>query len=99
MSISDNELVYSEELLHFFRKKLDPTAISCLRLVAETKGELGIYKTKMPEFKTKRRSIELAFIILEAQGFVETRPLGNMRPYFLTVRGKQLYKLLSDEES
>ncbi|MCM3402982.1 hypothetical protein [Cytobacillus oceanisediminis] len=98
MENNTEEIIYSPEVLDFLRNKLDDAAIGCLESVAKTKGELGLLKTKVPEFKTKRRAIETAFAVLEAQGFVETRQLGNMRPYFLTVRGEQLIDLINNEK-
>lgn len=95
----EKELVYSDELLHYFRSKIDEGTLKCFRMVAEATGPFGLLRTKIPDFNKNRRVYDIGFVILEAQGFIYTEVFGNTRPYFLTVRGKQLYKLIEQEEN
>lgn len=91
----EEELIYTDEVLLYLKNKLDEGALHCFKLVADANDTpYGLLRTKLPDFKGNRRKYDLGFTILEAQGFVHSRPIGNMRPYFLSVRGKQLKVLL-----
>jgi hypothetical protein len=94
----EEKLTFPEETLHYFRSKLDDKAILCFQMVAEsTNSPYGLLRTKIPDFNQNRRAYDLGFTILEAQGFIQAIGIGNMRPYFLTIRGKQLNELLKSE--
>ncbi|MFS0783506.1 hypothetical protein [Bacillus sp. 1P06AnD] len=94
----EKNMTFTDDQLHYFRHKLDENSIRCLRLVAEATGPYGLLRTKMPDFKENRRIYDMGFNTLESQGFIRSEGFGNMRPYFITVRGEQLLKLLANEE-
>lgn len=94
----EKNLLFSDETLHYFRSKLDEGTLKCFQLVADSPGPYGLLRTKIPDFNKNRRVYDLGFTILEAQGFILAEEFGNMRPYFLTVRGQQLNELLRKEK-
>lgn len=93
----EEKLLYTEDVLHYFRNKLDKGTLECFRIVAESTNPYGLLRTKIPDFNQNRRVYDLGFTILEAQGFIRMEEFGNMRPYFLTIRGQQLADLLRAE--
>lgn len=93
----EQNLTYPPEILSYLRSKLDEGSLKCFKLVVESTGPYGVLRTKLPDFKENRRLYDLGFTILEAQGFIRAQGIGNMRPYFLTIRGIQLKELLESE--
>lgn len=96
--ILEQELLYSDDVLLYFRSKLDEGILKCFHMIAEASGPFGLLRTKIPDFNKNRRQYDMGFTILEAQGFIYAEEFGNTRPYFLTIRGKQLQELLKKEE-
>jgi predicted transcriptional regulator len=93
-------LEYRTDVLLFLRSKLDEFAIDCFKMVARQHNHNGLIKSKMIEDYSKKRYIyERAFNFLEAQGFIEIKELGNMKPYFITSRGRQLAELIKREST
>lgn len=95
----EQSMTYTDEQLHYLRSKLDKGAVECFQMVVEASGDpYGLLRTKIEDFKDRRRMYDLGFTILLAQGFIRAKEMGNMRPYFLTVRGEQLNELLNSEK-
>lgn len=95
-----NDLEYRTDVLLFLRSKLDEFTIECFKKVARQHNQNGLIKSKMIEDYFKKRYIyERAFNFLEAQGFIEIKELGNMKPYFITTRGMQLAELIRKEST
>lgn len=93
-----DELTYPKNVVHFLRKQLDDFAITCFKSVLFS-GNEGILKTKIDDYLKHRKHYDLAFLTLEKQGFIEQRKFGNMRPYVITKRGKQLAQYLAEEKA
>ncbi len=94
-----DEVIYDEYTLRFLRKKLDEFALEILRQVAlENKQHRGLAKTRLEDYRKKRPKYDDTFLILEAQGFIETKKDGTSNPYYITIRGRQLIKLLTEEK-
>lgn len=93
------EINYSHDVLLFLRKKLDPFTIDCLRKVKDHHQIGGLNKTKIENYNDHRKRYDAAFLILESQGFIEWQQDGISKPYFLTVRGRQLIQLLVKEKA
>lgn len=98
----EQKLEYPKDVLMYLKNKLDASTIHCFKLVVEASNDsenfgIGLLRTKIPDFNEKRRTYDLGFTILEAQGFIRTEKIGTFRPSLLTVRGKQLYSLLKEE--
>lgn len=94
-----NPLTFDELTLKFFRNRLDDFSISIFRQVFnENKNDLGLIKTRLPNYLSKRKSYDAAFLTLEAMGFIEKNEDGARTPYFITSRGIQLAQLLSNEK-
>lgn len=89
----EQSLTYSDDVLLYLRSKLEENDLDCLRLVAQSKGPYGLLRTKIPDFKENRRRYDIGFTKLEAQGLIVVNAMGNLKPYFLTVRGEQLLEL------
>lgn len=97
---SSDDLQYNKNVLCFLRSKLDDFAIDCFKMVARQHNHNGLIKSKMIEdYSSKRYIYEKAFNFLEAQGFIEIKELGNMKPYFITTRGRQLVDLILNEKN
>lgn len=93
-----DELEYNESTLKFLRKKLDDFTINIFRqVVSENKNHRGLVKTRLDDYHNMRKKYDSAFLMLEAQGFIEKKEDGTATPYFITVRGRQLGALLSEE--
>ncbi|MFL0365195.1 MULTISPECIES: hypothetical protein [Pseudobacillus] len=92
-----DELTYSKEVIRFLRMQLDDFAIDCFRMVVKS-GEDGLLKTKCGAYYQQRKLFDYAFRVLEAQGFIEKKKVATMRPYCLTIRGKQLVQYLAEEK-
>ncbi|GGI18035.1 hypothetical protein [Gottfriedia solisilvae] len=96
---NSNPLTFDETTLRFFRDRLDDFSINIFRQVFhENKNDLGLIKTRLPNYLSRRKSYDAAFLTLEAIGFIEKNEDGARTPYFLTVRGIQLAQLLSNEK-
>jgi hypothetical protein len=93
-----DELEFNENTLRFFRKKLDDFTIDVFRkVVTQNKLHKGLVKTRLENYKSKRKRYDAAFLTLEAQGFIEKREDGTSTPYYTTIRGRQLGTLLQNE--
>lgn len=93
-----DELEYNENTLRFLRKKLDDFAIDIFRLVVrENREHKGLVKTRLEDYHNMRKKYDAAFLMLEAQGFIEKKEDGTSTPYYVTIRGRQLGTLLSEE--
>ena len=93
------EISYNQDVLLFLRKKLDAFAIECLRKVMHHHNNGGLNKTKIDNYNDHRKRYDAAFLILESQGFIEWQQDGISKPYFLTIRGRQLIHMLSAEKA
>ncbi|MGE8081347.1 hypothetical protein [Peribacillus loiseleuriae] len=92
------DLKYSPEVLQFFRKKLDEFTINIfIQAVRENKEHRGLVKTRLPNYHSMRKKYDAAFLILEYQGFLEKKEDGTATPYYVTIRGLQLGKLIQVE--
>jgi hypothetical protein len=98
LAVLEEKMMFTEETLFYLRGKMNNDTLMCFKLVAEATGPYGLLRTKIEDFKENRRAYDLGFTILESQGFIEPKAIGNMRPYFLTVRGNQLNELLNIEK-
>lgn len=92
-----NDIVYSPPVLLFLRHKIDDFAIECLRKIVDHRNKGGLHKTKLGDYTLHRKRYDAAILTLEAQGFIEHKQDGKNKPYFLTVRGHQLIRLLAEE--
>lgn len=93
-----DQIKYSNDVLLFLRKKLNDFAINLLYMIVEFHERGGIGKTNFDNYTNKRKQYDDAFVILDAQGFIEAKPSGVKKPYFLTIRGQQLISFLEKEE-
>lgn len=93
-----NQIQYSNDVLYFLRKKLDDFTIDIFHTIVEFHERGGIGKVNFDNYTNARKRYDNAFLILDAQGFIETKPTGVKKPYFLTVRGQQLISFLEGEE-
>ncbi len=94
-----DQLQYNSETLIFLRKKLDRFTIEVFRKVLNSNSlSSGLVKTRLEDYQSQRKKYDNAFIILEYQGFIEKKEDGNMTPYWVTLRGKQLLTLLKEEK-
>ncbi len=92
------DLKYSPEVLHFLRKKLDDFTINIfIQAVRENKEHRGLVKTRLPNYHSKRKKYDAAFLILEYQGFLDKKEDGTATPYYITIRGIQLGQLIQGE--
>ncbi|MEQ2529208.1 hypothetical protein WMO40_21265 [Bacillaceae bacterium CLA-AA-H227] len=93
-----DELEYNENTLKFLRKKLDDFTINIFRqVVNENRNHRGLVKTRLDDYHNMRKKYDSAFLMLEAQGFIEKKEDGTATPYYITIRGRQLGTLLSEE--
>ena len=93
-----NDLVYSPSVLLFLRRKIDDFTIDCLRKIFDHRNTGGLHKTKIQDYNLHRKRYDAAILTLEVQGFIEHKQDGKNKPYFLTVRGRQLVRLLAEEK-
>ncbi|KAA9014897.1 hypothetical protein [Niallia endozanthoxylica] len=94
-----DELEYNIQTLRFLRKKLDDFTIDVFRQTAiENKNHRGLVKTRLENYHSMRKRYDAAFLILEAQGFIEKKEDGTSTPYFVTIRGRQLMTILNKEQ-
>lgn len=94
-----DQLEYDEDTLRFLRKKLDDFTIDVFRkTIQENKLHKGLVKTRLDNFHGMRKRYDSAFLMLEAQGFIEKKEDGTATPYYVTVRGRQLAQLLYEEK-
>lgn len=97
-SITSNDWEYPQYILNFLRSKLDDFTVECFKLVVRHNKHGGVVKSKtLEDYFNKRFIYERAFASLEAQGFIEAKELGNMKPYFVTNKGIQLAVLIKRE--
>jgi RNase P/RNase MRP subunit p29 len=93
---------YNAGTLRFLRSKLDEFTINVFRMVVKenqnNNGLKGLVKGRIDNYLNLRKRYDASFLTLEAQGFIEKQEDGNMTPYFVTIRGRQLATLLSDEK-
>lgn len=92
-------LEYEDNVLLFLRKKLDSFAVDVLRMIRNEHKKDGLNKTSIDNYAEHRKRYDAAILVLEGQGFIENRPVGTSKPYFLTVRGLQLIQLLIKERA
>ncbi|WP_034659314.1 hypothetical protein [Robertmurraya massiliosenegalensis] len=93
-----DEIEYNENTLKFLRKKLDDFSINIFRqVVSENRNHRGLVKTRLEDYHNMRKKYDSAFLMLEAQGFIEKKEDGTATPYYITIRGRQLGTLLSEE--
>lgn len=101
-SINLDLLEYDTNTLCFLRRKLDDFTIDVFRKVVKenqlSRGFKGLIKTRLENYHGMRKKYDVSFLILEAQGFIEKKEDGVTTPYFVTVRGRQLAVLLSQEK-
>jgi hypothetical protein len=86
----EETLLFNDEILAYFRTKLDDFDIQCLELVKEKSSTRGLRKNDLEEYKSKRKIYDNTFVRLEAQGLIRIIPDGTFRPYFITNRGEQM---------
>lgn len=92
-------LEYDINTLRFLRKKIDDFTINVFRqIVQANKVQKGLVKTRLEDYQGMRKKYDGSFLILESQGFIEKIEDGTATPYFVTVRGRQLATLLSQEK-
>jgi len=94
-----DQLEYDEHTLLFLRKKLDDFTINVFRMVVQSNKEhKGLVKTRLENYHSMRKRYDAAILTLEVQGFIEKREDGTSTPYYVTVRGAQLGRLLAKEK-
>lgn len=93
----EETLLYPQEILLYLREKLNEQVIECFEYIANSEEKIGFIRTSLPDYRNKRRLYEVAFVALEAQGFIREESFGTFKPFVLTVRGKQLKELLEKE--
>lgn len=93
-----SDLTYKNDVIRFLRSKLDDFAIDCFREVTKKHQSGGLMKTSFDNYHEQRKKYDAAFILLEGQGFIEVKANGVKKPYFLTIRGKQLVTYLTEEK-
>lgn len=92
-------LEYDIDTLRFLRKKIDDFTINVFRkIINENRDKKGLVKTRLEGYKGMRKKYDASFLILESQGFIAKKEDGTATPYFVTVRGRQLATLLSQEK-
>lgn len=93
-----DDFEYTSQTLLFLRSKLDDFTIDCFRMVSKKHNDGGFAKTKIEDYNKSRKKMDTAFLILEYQGFIETKAIATMKPYYVTKRGFQLITLLKEEK-
>lgn len=97
-----SDFEYSAGTLKFLRSKLDEFTINVFRMIVKenqiNNGLKGLVKGRIENYLSLRKRYDSAFLTLESQGFIEKQEDGNMTPYFVTIRGRQLATLLSEEK-
>lgn len=94
-----DELLYSPEIIQFFRKMMDDFTLELFKkVVRQNKAGSGLVKTRLEDYHSLRKRYDTAFTVLEAQGFIQRKEDGTSTPYFVTVRGNQLLKLIVHEK-
>lgn len=89
---------FDQHTLKFFRERLDEFTLEIFKQVfISNQNDLGLIKTRLPNYINKRKSYDAAFLILESIGFIEKSEDGARTPYYTTVRGVQLAQLLTNE--
>lgn len=96
-SEEEKTLLYPFEVLEYLRAKLNEQVIEVFMYIANSEEQIGFVRTTLPDYRNKRRLYEVALIALEAQGFIREESFGTFKPFMLTVRGKQLKKLLQEK--
>ncbi|WP_214484488.1 hypothetical protein [Bacillus sp. SM2101] len=96
-----DNITYPEDVTRFLRKKLDTFHITILKRIVKEQQETGrgLIKTRLEDYQSKRKRYDAAFLILESQGFIDRKADGTSTPYFITIRGKDLIKLLRQEKA
>ncbi|MFB1100379.1 hypothetical protein [Terribacillus sp. JSM ZJ617] len=93
---------YDKQTLKFLRDKHNEFTTEVFRKILiynrENQNLKGLVKTRLEDYKSKRKKYDAAFIVLESQGFIEKKEDGTSTPYFVTIRGLQLGTLLTQEK-
>lgn len=102
-NIENRELIdydsfkFSTETIYFFKSLLDTFTLEIFeKVIEENRNNKGLYKTQLPDYQNSRRKYDRALIMLTAQCLIEKRPEARATPYFVTIRGKQMWKLLKN---
>jgi hypothetical protein len=96
LSELEENLRFSKEVLDYFYWKMTEWDKKCLELVAiHSTDPFGLQVMKIEDYKENRRAYDISFTRLEAQGFIRQGKIATMRPYYLTIRGKQMFEYIN----
>jgi len=92
------ELKYDDDTLALLATNLkDQDVLLIFQNIMKFRDRGGFIKAHLPEWGTKRRRYDNAFLILEATKFIHRDENGSSTPYYPTNRGMQLALYLINE--
>lgn len=99
---SENNFQYDEQTLAFLATNLgDPDVLFVFQQVFRFRERGGFLKAYLPDWNTKRRRYDNAFLVLESTKFIsclrDRSSHGPSTPYYPTIRGGQLAEYLINE--
>lgn len=98
MRFESDNIEYDENTLGLLATNLkDDDVLYIFKQVFRFRDHGGFKKAYLPDWNTRRRRYDNAFIILEATKFIEKVEDGSSTPYHPTIRGKQLVVYLVNE--
>ncbi|AVF28797.1 hypothetical protein [Paenibacillus larvae] len=94
-----DNFVYDEDTLRLLATNFeDPDVLFVFKMVCKYHNFGGFIKKQLPNYESKRRKYDNAFLILESTKFIKRMRFGGpSTPYFISIRGEKLVEFFINE--